>query len=123
MASRGIRRRRMKQLDDMGFGLISQIYVEDSGSVRKLCQDIFEPRKPNETVGTSAFYSWLEKRKYKRLWKLTLKLREDLLKEAQVVVPDDFRWDEWEWSCLLNLEQEIPDFSKEEVVRQQFERI
>ena len=119
MASRRIRRRRMRQLDEMGFSLISQIYVENAGSVRKLCQDIFEPRKSNETVGVSAFYSWLEKRKYQKLWKLTLKLREDLLKEAQVVVPDDFQWDRWEWECLHTLDRDV----QAEVVRAQFERL
>ena len=119
MASRGIRRRRMKQLDDMGFGLISQIYVEDSGSVRKLCQDIFEPRKPNETVGVTAFYSWLQKRKYQKLWKLTLQLREDMLKEAKVVMPDAFQWDRWEWECLYTLDKDV----QAEVVRAQFERL
>ena len=73
MASRGIRGRRMRMLNDLGFGEVSRIYVEEAGSVRALCKMIFTPRYEGEEVGCSSFYDWLKRNNYQEIWKETIK--------------------------------------------------
>ena len=103
MASRAIRGRRMRMLNDLGFGEISRIYVTEAGSVRKLCQMLFEPRYEGEEVGCSSFYDWLRKNNYQEIWKETVKVREMLLKEAIVQVPEDHDWDFWQLQATLEV--------------------
>ena len=93
----------MRMLNDLGFGEISRIYVTEAGSVRKLCQMLFEPRYEGEEVGCSSFYDWLRKNNYQAIWKETVKLRETLLANAIVVIPPDFEWRMWRVQAVLEV--------------------
>ena len=88
-------------MDTMGFSEVSRIYVEDAGSIRKLCEILFEPRSEGEQVGVAPLYAWLKKNRYEDMWKLTLKLRADMLKEAEVVMPDGFDWHKWAFDAQM----------------------
>ena len=93
----------MRMLNDLGFGEISRIYVTEAGSVRKLCQMLFEPRYEGEEVGCSSFYDWLRKNNYQEIWKETVKVREMLLKEAIVQVPESHDWSFWQVQATLEV--------------------
>lgn len=91
MASRPIRQKRFRLLDDIGIGEVCHLYVEEQMSVPKLCQYLFEPSK-HGNVGVSIFYDWLKKREHQSAWdhavQMKRQLREDAIKKAIVKVPD-----------------------------------
>ena len=101
MASRRLRRRRMKLLDDLGFGEVSRLYVEEAGSIRALCEMLFQPRRPGEKVGVSAFYDWVNTNGYRPIWAETVRLRKKFLENALVKAPPDFEWGFWLMSATL----------------------
>ena len=102
MPGRKVRSRRMRELDRMGFPEVARLYVTQAGSVRKLCEILFEPRSEDEQSGVAAFYSWLKKRKFEAGWRLAVRLRNEKVKEAEVVMPEGFNWDEWAFAAHMN---------------------
>ena len=103
MASRAIRGRRVRLLDNLGFSEVSRIYCEEAGSIRKLCEMLFTPRYEGEQVGVSCFYDWLKVNNYQEIWKESVRLRERLLKEATVQLPPDFEWPMWRVTAVLEV--------------------
>ena len=102
MPGRQVRSRRMRQLDRLGFPEIAKLYVTRAGSIRRLCQILFEPRSEGEQVGVAALYGWLKKNGYEGAWKLTVKLRNEMLLEAEVVMPNDFDWRKWAFDAQMS---------------------
>jgi len=92
----------MRQLDSLGFPEIARLYVTEAGSIRRLCQILFEPRSEGERVGVAALYGWLEKNGYEGAWKLTVKLRNEMLNEAEVVMPHGFDWRKWAFDAQMS---------------------
>tara|TARA_B100000809_G_scaffold265050_1_gene322644 strand:+ start:5874 stop:6209 length:336 start_codon:yes stop_codon:yes gene_type:complete len=91
----------MKLLTDLGFSEVSRLYVEECGSVRALCEMLFEPRRPGEKVGVSSFYDWIRTNGYRPIWRETVRLREKLLKNTLVKAPPDFEWPFWQVSATF----------------------
>ena len=102
MAGRRVRSSRMRELDRLGFPEIAKLYVTRAGSIRRLCQILFEPRSEGEQVGVAALYGWLKKNGYEGAWKLTVKLRNEMVNEAEVVMPDGFDWRKWAFDAQMN---------------------
>jgi hypothetical protein len=44
----------------------------------------------------------LEKNGYEGAWKLTVKLRNEMLLEAEVVMPKDFDWHKWAFDAQMS---------------------
>jgi len=101
--SRNIRRTRVRLLNDLGFNEVSRLYCEEAGSIRKLCELLFTPRYEGERVGVSCFYDWLKRNKYQKIWAETVRIREQLLKEATVQLPPDFDWSFWQVTATLEV--------------------
>jgi len=102
MAGRRVRSSRMRELDRLGFPEIARIYVTRAGSIQGLCQMLFEPRSEGERVGVAPFYGWLKKNGYEGAWRLTVKLRNEMLLEAEVVMPNDFDWRKWAFDAQMS---------------------
>ena len=101
MAGRRVQSSRMRELDSLGFPEIARLYVTEAGSIRRLCQILFEPRSEGEQVGVAALYGWLKKNGYEGAWRLTVKLRNEMLLEAEVVMPNDFDWRKWAFDSQM----------------------
>ena len=101
MPGRQVRSRRMRELDSLGFPEIARLYVTEAGSIRRLCQILFEPRSEGEQVGVAPFYAWLKKNNLEGAWRLTVKLRNEMLLEAEVVMPNDFDWRKWAFDSQM----------------------
>ena len=101
MAGRRVRSSRMRELDRLGFPEIAKLYVTRAGSIQGLCQILFEPRSEGEQVGVAPLYGWLKKNGYEGAWRLTVKLRNEMLLEAEVVMPNDFDWRKWAFDSQM----------------------
>ena len=94
MASRPIRQKRFRLLDDIGIGEVCRLYVEEQMSVPKLCQHLFEPSKHGK-VGVSIFYDWIKKREHRSAWDLAVQMKRELREEAikkAIVQKPDIEW-------------------------------
>ena len=101
MPGRQVCSRRMRQLDRLGFPEIAKLYVTRAGSIRRLCQILFEPRSEGEQVGVAPFYAWLKKNKLEGAWRLTVKLRNDMVQEVEVLMPQGFDWRKWAFDAQM----------------------
>ena len=101
MAGRKIRKERFALLDDLGFGMLCKLYVENSTSVPDLCQFLFD-RTPHGKVGVSLLYKWIDARGYRDAWDYTVRfkerLRQDALNKVELDVPE-IDWDLWRQEC------------------------
>ena len=102
MTGRQVRSRRMRELDRLGFPEIAKLYVTRAGSIQGLCQMLFEPRSEGERVGVAPFYAWLKQNNLEGAWRLTVKLRNEMLNEAEVVMPHDFDWHKWAFDAQMS---------------------
>tara|TARA_R110000824_G_scaffold57552_3_gene156461 strand:+ start:857 stop:1186 length:330 start_codon:yes stop_codon:yes gene_type:complete len=67
MASRKVRTKRFKVLQDLGFDFVANLYL-DLGGVRQLMNELFDPQRGGEKVGTGDFYYWLDKGNHREKW-------------------------------------------------------
>jgi hypothetical protein len=102
MAGRRVRPSRMRELDRLGFPEIAKLYVTRAGSIQGLCQMLFEPRSEGERVGVAPFYAWLKQNNLEGAWRLTVKLRNEMLNEAEVVMPNGFDWRKWAFDAQMS---------------------
>ena len=102
MTGRQVRSRRMRELDRLGFPEIAKLYVTRAGSIQGLCQMLFEPRSEGEQVGVAPFYAWLKQNNLEGAWRLTVKLRNEMLNEAEVVMPNGFDWNKWFFDAQMS---------------------
>jgi hypothetical protein len=91
----------MRQLDRLGFPEIAKLYVTRAGSIKGLCQMIFEPRSEGEQVGVAPFYAWLKKNNLEGAWRLTVKLRSDMVQEVEILMPHGFDWRKWAFDAQM----------------------
>ena len=67
MASRKVRTKRFKVLQDLGFDFVANLYLE-LGGVRQLMNELFDPQRGGEKVSTPDFYYWLDKGNHREKW-------------------------------------------------------
>ena len=67
MASRKVRAKRFKQLQQLGFDHVANLYL-DLGGVRQLMNELFDPHRGGKQVNTGDFYYWLDKGNHREKW-------------------------------------------------------
>jgi len=98
---RKVRSLRMRELDRLGFPEIAKLYVTRAGSIQGLCQMLFEPRSEGERVGVAPFYAWLKQNNLEGAWRLTVKLRTEMVQEVEILMPEGFDWRRWSFDAQM----------------------
>ena len=62
---------------------------------------LFEPRSEGEQVGVATLYGWLKKNNLEGAWRLTVKLRNEMLLEAEILMPEGFDWRKWAFGSQM----------------------
>ena len=101
MPGRQVRSRRMRELDRLGFPEIAKLYVTRAGNIKGLCQMLFEPRSEGEQVGVAPFYAWLKQNNLEGAWRLTVKLRNEMVQEVEILMPEGFDWRKWAFDAEM----------------------
>ena len=83
MASTPVRRARFKVLDGLGIDRVIELYVDEVGTVRGLCQSLFKPHTKG-TPGVTEFYAWLKERGYQEEWREAKRLKGSVAADTAV---------------------------------------
>ena len=78
MASRPIRRKRFKILDQLGVEEIADIYIEEATGVRHLMTLLFEPERGGQAPGAMVFYQWLDARGLRDEWRKWVSIKTEI---------------------------------------------
>jgi hypothetical protein len=79
MASRPIRRKRFKILDQLGVEEIADIYIEEVTGVRQLMALLFEPERGGQAPGAMVFYQWLDARGLRDEWRKWVSIKTEIM--------------------------------------------
>ena len=79
MASRPIRRKRFKILDQLGIEEIADIYIEEATGVRPLMTLLFEPERGGQAPGAMVFYQWLDARGLRGEWRKWVEIKTEIM--------------------------------------------
>ena len=79
MASRPIRRKRFKILDQLGVEEIADIYIEEATGVRQLMALLFEPERGGQAPGAMVFYQWLDARGLRDEWRKWVSIKTEIM--------------------------------------------